>query len=1159
MPKVKPYPKLRRGMWKVSPEFSDQHFVVEYKSQGSKSSFIIVLVDSRQVIAKADSEEQIASDWEEVHTILKTQARLGGSTRFSKRHLLSVFNSLWEQQHTSKEEGDALAQSLYKAIISGDHSNVKRYVSDGGSSLLKSTWKGNPPLHTAVEKGSVPMTRLLLHLGADPNLKDHQGWTALHIACYHGLYEVCSLLLAHADTGVLALSRDNTLAIHYLFAREHASFEPPPLFTKVLEDMIARGAPVDGRTRAGETPLMRAAFRGHVPGCVELLHHGASVHAVDVEGSTPLHHAVRGGHPNVAAVLLEHGADPRARANGLTVEEECTRLGRDAWIPLLKAVPTAGTTPYHKSAAVRTESLPDLPSLRTGPLVTPDAVARLHVFQVHRLSSSAVCAQCGKAMWPSLPFSRAASRCTFCHVVVHSRCRRAACLERSCSVSSPHVEALQDGWLPPPLPSVGEQSFMVRVKEGTRLTPAELRIGRSGVCVYLSQSHDPEESYTLSQLRRWSRRGKVVTLDFHTHRNGYLVAVTDQSEALFRRLERLTHYPVVSREDEGGGGDVAPSRGPPVPHRWDLADAKRSNAWKLSRAELEAAYEHFTALDESESGRVGLWAFGAGFGRLLRNSRVLHVVLGGLPRIHPASIDLREYAAAMGLLTKGGLSARLKLSYGMIAQVSAEHPSTAVGDGVARGAGVTEHGIRVVLCAAHEALNDLGVRIDPVDELVDKVMVMLGATSDTISYAQYAEGVCRHLYFFQSLGMLNDNYDVLSGVSGALWRRGNSALRRIDDGGHEDEEDVDDAPRGDSTNGSQPVSFGHPDWELVQALLLGVRKTVGEATALPKVALKPADYDVVVEHRLGGEPSARFLSHAPAVFRALREVHNADSTAYMFSLGPERVLGNVLFLGNMCAVRQVASTGRSGSFFFKTMDGRYFIKTLPYDEHTFFARNLRAYHEYMVGNPDTLLTRIYGLHSMAMGAAARGRDEDRFIVMANLFNPRYPVHEQYDLKGSKVDRTVAMGEQFDPSKVALKDGNFDSFNRKIRIGPERKALLLEQLEKDTKWLERLGVCDYSLLVGIHFVRKGEGTATQRPLHAAMEECSMFRAHRGGLLSIDQEEVYYIGIIDILTVYNFRKRSERWAKSLKYHADEISAMPPKPYRTRFQRYVASIVE
>ena len=51
----------------------------------------------------------------------------------------------------------------------------------------------------------------------------------------------------------------------------------------------------------------------------------------------------------------------------------------------------------------------------------------------------------------------------------------------------------------------------------------------------------------------------------------------------------------------------------------------------------------------------------------------------------------------------------------------------------------------------------------------------------------------------------------------------------------------------------------------------------------------------------------------------------------------------------------------------------------------------------------SLLTRFFGLHRMR----GEGVRDMSFVVMDNVFfSKKYKIHEQYDLKGSTVDRQV---------------------------------------------------------------------------------------------------------------------------------------------------------
>ena len=62
-----------------------------------------------------------------------------------------------------------------------------------------------------------------------------------------------------------------------------------------------------------------------------------------------------------------------------------------------------------------------------------------------------------------------------------------------------------------------------------------------------------------------------------------------------------------------------------------------------------------------------------------------------------------------------------------------------------------------------------------------------------------------------------------------------------------------------------------------------------------------------------------------------------------YSLGPEKVLGNIL-LGNLCSLGEVATSARSGSFFLRSADGAYMVKTLPVVEEQNLRRLLTSYY-----------------------------------------------------------------------------------------------------------------------------------------------------------------------------------------------------------------------
>jgi 1-phosphatidylinositol-4-phosphate 5-kinase len=45
------------------------------------------------------------------------------------------------------------------------------------------------------------------------------------------------------------------------------------------------------------------------------------------------------------------------------------------------------------------------------------------------------------------------------------------------------------------------------------------------------------------------------------------------------------------------------------------------------------------------------------------------------------------------------------------------------------------------------------------------------------------------------------------------------------------------------------------------------------------------------------------------------------------------------------------------------------------------------------------------------------------------------------------------------------------------------------------------------------------------------------------MSIDKSKIYYLGIIDIFTEYNMKKKGEHFLKSIQHDGQTISCVPP----------------
>lgn len=208
-------------------------------------------------------------------------------------------------------------------------------------------------------------------------------------------------------------------------------------------------------------------------------------------------------------------------------------------------------------------------------------------------------------------------------------------------------------------------------------------------------------------------------------------------------------------------------------------------------------------------------------------------------------------------------------------------------------------------------------------------------------------------------------------------------------------------------------------------------------------------------------PSAKydfkFKDYAPWVFRELREDYfGLDPADYLLSLTAKYILS------------ELGSPGKSGSFFYFSRDYRFIIKTIHHTEHKFLRSILKKYYEHVKSNPHTLLSRFYGLHRVKL---PRGR-KIHFVIMNNLFPPHRDIHETYDLKGSTVGREYPEDKAVQNPRATLKDLNWINRSKSLEIGPEKRALLTEQLRRDSELLKEIHVMDYSLLIGIHNMQRG---------------------------------------------------------------------------------------
>jgi ankyrin repeat protein len=162
------------------------------------------------------------------------------------------------------------------------------------------------PLHTAVRRGHVEVSRVLLEHGADTEARDKDDYSPLERAIQIGHVGVAQVLLGHG-ADVSARNEGWYTPLHC------ASAMGQPAVALVL---LRHGADLEARCKNNRTPLHCA--KGEEITRL-LLGHGADANALGTYNQTPLHRVSELGRMGPARVLLEHGVDANARdANNAT-------------------------------------------------------------------------------------------------------------------------------------------------------------------------------------------------------------------------------------------------------------------------------------------------------------------------------------------------------------------------------------------------------------------------------------------------------------------------------------------------------------------------------------------------------------------------------------------------------------------------------------------------------------------------------------------------------------------------------------------------------------------------------------------------------------------------------------------------------------------------
>ncbi len=199
---------------------------------------------------------------------------------------LSVVKKMAKSGFDVKAKDEKGQHSLHIAAEAGSQ-DVAEYLLNARIPINDPDFEAKTPLMLAVMAGRSEMVRWLLRQGADPKLKDKNGYMALMLAVTnHQIKSIEELAPYHRE------DMDSALLLASLVGEAAA-----------IDTLASYGASVHARMEDGRTPLMVAAENGHREAVAILLDIGASRHSTTESGKTARSLAVAAGHQEIGEMI----------------------------------------------------------------------------------------------------------------------------------------------------------------------------------------------------------------------------------------------------------------------------------------------------------------------------------------------------------------------------------------------------------------------------------------------------------------------------------------------------------------------------------------------------------------------------------------------------------------------------------------------------------------------------------------------------------------------------------------------------------------------------------------------------------------------------------------------------------------------------------------
>ena len=215
------------------------------------------------------------------------------------------------------------------------------------SALLSGAVPPESPVADAAMRADLDKVRILLKAGADVNVAQGDGMTALHWSAENRSVEMAAMLI-YAGANVEAVTRIGGYTPLHLASRSGSA--------AIVQELLEAGAnPTVASSAGGATPLHFAASASSRGSVISLLVHGAEIDARESAWEqTPLMFAASLGRTEIVELLLSRGADVSVTTSAVYLpalqdEDRAARQRRDKVLDGFRAQNVSGSESWRPS------------------------------------------------------------------------------------------------------------------------------------------------------------------------------------------------------------------------------------------------------------------------------------------------------------------------------------------------------------------------------------------------------------------------------------------------------------------------------------------------------------------------------------------------------------------------------------------------------------------------------------------------------------------------------------------------------------------------------------------------------------------------------------------------------------------------------------------